>query len=139
MRDFKSELLHHFGYLESECGYKLVSFLDQPRAFDNFEAMYSKPPISLRVTRDRSQVFVELRHGDSPWVYKEPLLERLGVSMSRLPTYKLEQYGGLWSGYDIQNQSADLKMHLGLLERHIESTAQPGAQADGPASGRTAA
>ena len=124
MRDFKSELVHHFGYLKSEYRYKLIAFGDQPRAFDNFEAVYSKPPISLRITRDRSQVFVELRHGDSPWVCKDPLLERLGVPMSRFPTYNPEQYGGLWSGYDIENQSADLKRHLGLLVSHIASAAQ---------------
>lgn len=113
--EFRNEPYRHFGYLESEFGFRLTSFVDEPRVNHSFGATYASEVIEIQITRDRGQVFVELRHGAGPWYEMDPLLERLGVPYSRFSSYP----SGLWHGYSIENQSTDLRQHLAVLARHI--------------------
>jgi hypothetical protein len=62
------------------------------------------------------------------WIQKEPLLEKLGVPMTRFPTKRLDEYGGLWEGYKIKNQSSDLRQYLLQLIEGARESAQQGAQ-----------
>lgn len=120
MRDFRAELNQYFGYLETDFGFSLESFTGQPTAFDNFLAVYSRPDIAIRVTQDRSQIFIDFRQSnDGPWYEKEPLLEKLGVPGSRFPNYQIGDGYELWSGYDIKNQSNDLRKYLELILQHL--------------------
>ena len=94
-------------------GFALVEFTDQPQAFDNFVARYERAPFALCITRERGQVFIELRHGNGPWHASEPLLARLGLSMQRRPTLD----DGAWSGWGIAPQAQALQCHgLQLLQ-----------------------
>ena len=70
-------------------------------------------PFALCITRERGQVFIELRHGNGPWHASEPLLARLGLSMQRHPTMD----DGAWSGWGIAPQAQALQCHgLQLLQ-----------------------
>jgi hypothetical protein len=134
VNEYRAELKQHFGYLETDFGFSLRSFTDEPRAFNNFYANYSRPPVEIRIMRDRGQVFVELKYGDGEWQHKEGLLADLGVPSSRFPTHKPDEYGGFWTGYHIENQSTDLKEHLPKLIEHLARTAGRAAPPNGNAS-----
>jgi len=127
MQDFRADLNQYFSYLEKEFGFSLLSFSDQPKAFDNFMATYSRAPIDIRIIRDRSQVFIEFRRDSGPWLQKDVLLEEIGVPRGRFPNYQVGDGDELWSGYDIKNQSADLRLYLGALIEHLPPAAQPGS------------
>jgi len=121
VRDLQAELQQFFAYLEADFGFALTSFSDQPRVFDNFQAVYSRSTIDIRITRDRSQLFVELCYKNGKWHQKESLLRTLGIPMSRFPT----RANGIWSGYDAENQSTDLKQYLAILIDNLQHAAQP--------------
>ena len=106
-----------FGFLESEHGFALTDFIDTPAAFDNCVATYARAPFALRMSRERGQVFVELRCGARQWHDKDPLLARLGVPMSRHAMAD----DGSWSGYHAAVQARDLQRHLPLLLAHVAS------------------
>ena len=108
------DLRRHFGFVEADWGFALVEFTDQPQAFDNFVARYERAPFALCITRERGQVFIELRHGNGPWHASVPLLARLGLSMQRRPTMD----DGAWSGWGIAPQAQALQCH-GLQLLHI--------------------
>lgn len=121
MRDFRTDLNQHFGYLETEWGFSLESFTDQPRAFDNFLAVYSRSNVDIQIIRDRSQLFIAFRQDGGPWHEKDHLLEKLGVPRSRFPNYRIDDGYELWSGYDNGNQSNDLRTYLDLILQHLPS------------------
>jgi hypothetical protein len=130
--DHAVELKQYFGYLETDFGFSLRSFTDKPRMFDNFMANYSRPPVEIRIVRDRGEVFVDLKYGDGEWQSKEELLKNLGVPASRFPTRKPEEYGGFWTGYYIENQSTDLRKYLPMLIEHLTQAAGRTAPTGGP-------
>jgi len=94
--DYK-ELSCHFSYLSQDVGFTLLGYSDQPKAFDNFVAMYERDELKLRITRDRSQIFIAFSTDGKKWIDKEKILDIQGVSRDRFPTTDL----GLWDGYDI--------------------------------------
>ena len=113
--NYQKELIHHFSYLTEDFGFTLVSFTDQPRAFDNFVAIYHRDDLKLRMIRDRSQVFIAFSITGKDWLDKEKILESHGIARDRFPTTV-----GLWEGYDIKNQSEDLREHLDLILSFID-------------------
>jgi hypothetical protein len=115
MEKYRSEFDYCFGYLQSEYGFKMNSYSEEPPAFDWFVAEFQREDIKLKVQRDRSQVFIDFALVGKPWQDKEDILESLGISRSRFATID-----GLWEGYKIENQSQDLKQHFNLLVNHIK-------------------
>ena len=107
MSDSQTEMEQHFGYLVDEFGFSLVSFSDEPRAFDNFVGTYRRGDLAVQITRDRSQVFVSFSVDESHWQDKERILTRAGIKQERFSTVN-----GLWKGYEITNQAQDLREHL---------------------------
>lgn len=107
-----ADLQRYFGFLEAQHGFQLLQYSEEPRAFDNFAATFARGDTAIQITRDRSQVFVALRSGAGAWSSVPDLLEQLGVPRSRYPTED-----ELWTGYDIANQSFDLRQHLADLLR----------------------
>jgi len=114
--NYQKELIDHFSYLTEDFAFVLVSFSDQPRAFDNFVAIYQRDELKLRMIRDRSQVFIAFSINGKNWLDKEKILEGQGITRDRFPTTD----PGLWEGYDIKNQSADLREYLDLILSFIE-------------------
>jgi hypothetical protein len=114
MSDYRTELKQHFEYLADKFGFSLVSFSDEPRAFDNFVAIYERDDLALRITRDRSQMFISLALADSDWQDKEEILEQVGIEKTRFPTVN-----GLWAGYEIVNQAHDLEEHLETIVQFL--------------------
>lgn len=119
--DMLARWRQHFGYLEEDGGdgagshFTLTYFCDTPAAFDNCVAHYAQAPFALRLSRERGQVFVELRYADRAWHDKEPLLQRLGIPLYRHPLAD----DGSWSGYQTAVQARDLRQHLPLLLQHL--------------------
>jgi hypothetical protein len=107
MSDGRSNLDDNFAYLTLECGFDLESFEYFPEGFGNFIATFRRPDLALRITCDRSQIFVDCCADGTQWLDKERLLEDLGVPRSRFETIQ-----GLWCGYEIDNQAKDLRKHL---------------------------
>ncbi len=100
-----------FGFLESEHGFALTDFIDTPAAFDNCVATYARAPFTLRLSRERGQVFVEMRHGTGPWHDKDALLARHGIHRTRHPLAD----DGAWTGYATATQAQDLRLYLPTL------------------------
>lgn len=121
MCNYQADLNQHFGFLEAEFGFSLVSFTDQPSAFDNFLAIYSRSHVDIQIIRDRSQIFIAFRESNGPWHEKERLLEKIGVRRSRFPNSKIGDSYELWSGYNIANQSNDLRKYLDTILQNISN------------------
>ncbi|MFO1419165.1 MAG: hypothetical protein U1E83_10910 [Methylotetracoccus sp.] len=119
LRDFRNDLNQHFGFLETDFGFSLASFTDEPAAFDDFVAVYSRDDIEIRVIRDRSQIFIAFRHEGGPWINKEPLLESLGVLPNHHPKRRERDHDELSSNYDIENQSNDLRKHFAIILQNL--------------------
>ena len=114
IQSVQHDLDTHFGFLARNNGFQRGEIRVEPRAFDNFIVCYTHDEITIRLTRDRSQVFIEFLDSVGQWRDKDILLEELGIDRTRYPTV-----GGVWTGYDIENQGLDLATHLHLLLDHL--------------------
>ncbi len=107
----------HFGYLESELGFELVSHGYSENAFGNFIVVYRRGNLQIRIVRDRLQVFVQLSVDGRTWEDKEVLLAAMGIPMERYARNEI----GLWLGYQIENQGRDLKQHWPHIETAMKA------------------
>ena len=108
----------YFDYLTTEYGFLVVSKEFFPEIFGNFIIRLEKGNVRITISRDRGQVFIDFfspRLGEKD---KESILVEQGIPRERFPT-KSE----LWTGYEIEKQSIDLKQHLKLILDYIESKA----------------
>jgi len=117
MDALRLELSRHFGFLEL-AGFVLRIEDFSPQHFGNFVATYASADLSIRLTRDRGQVFVDLSAGNESWQDKEVLLEKLAVPRTRHPTVS-----GLWSGYEISIQALELQQYLPKLKEAVRESA----------------
>ena len=116
MDALKAELSQHFGFLEV-AGFVLEIQGYSPKHFGNFVATYASPDLTIRLTRDRSQVFVGLAAKNESWLDKEALLEKIGVPRTRHPTLS-----GLWSGYELATQAQDLQQFLPKIREAVRDS-----------------
>ena len=93
-----------------DAGFTLTVEMYSPESFGNFIVDCQRPDAKLRVTNDRSQVFIEVMTSEGQWLEKERILESAGIVMSRYKTID-----GLWTGYEPAIQESDLKQNLHLL------------------------
>jgi hypothetical protein len=89
----------HFGFLVSELGYEVSSASYSP-SFGDFEVLLVKQRQKLRITSDRSQIFIELYSPQHGWRDKNDALK---------PTGHVQQ------GYQIEIQAAELSELRHLL------------------------
>lgn len=109
-RELQTIFDKHFKFLVDEFGYQVVHSTYEPHAFGNFVIELAKGTRKLKLISDRSQIFIELFEPDTGWMDKEKILEANGILRSRFgSTYDL------WNGFEIQNQSADLKKNSLIL------------------------
>jgi hypothetical protein len=106
----KSEAQSAFAFLETEFGFGLREFNYSAPDFGNFTAEYVREGVTINIWRDRGQVFVELTGRDAEWRDKEDILEEQGITRDRHPTEN-----GLWSGYELESQSSELRRYLPQL------------------------
>ncbi|HEU4420203.1 MAG TPA: hypothetical protein VFT55_14805 [Planctomycetota bacterium] len=101
-----------------QAGFKLSVDDYSPASFGDFVVTCSSPKARLRVTSDRGQVFVDVASPSGGWRDKEAVLEAAGIPRTRHPTVR-----GLWTGYEPQVQSVDLRQHLAVLLAAIDDGA----------------
>lgn len=104
-----------FDFLTSS-GFECSLDYYRPDVMGGFVVECRSPSSKVRVTNDRSQIFIELAEPDGKWHSKEDLLEGSNIPFSRHPSIE-----GLWTGYDIDIQTAELKQYLPDLLRLVRS------------------
>jgi hypothetical protein len=100
----------YFKFLSIDFGFKLIEESYHPEHFGNFHLLFNKENRQIKITSDRSQIFIDISFDKREWIDKEKLLQSKGIKMSRYNTIN-----GLWTGYDIENQSKDLKENFNLI------------------------
>lgn len=108
-------LTRSFAYLVHEFGFELHDIQVSERNFGNAVVEYRRSNVTIQVTSDRGQVFVELTGPDAEWRDKDDMLEEIGIARVRHPTRD-----GLWAGYSLKVQSAELRQYLPQLLRAVE-------------------
>jgi hypothetical protein len=106
----------YFAYLTEDYGFSIIKKEYFPEIFGNFIVRLKKDDVQMIVSKDRDQVFVDFSMPKTKEKDKEYILEEMGVSRKRYPTKS-----GLWTGYEIENQSVDLKKHLKMILDQIQS------------------
>ena len=101
----------HFRFLTSDYGYTVDSSMYDERAFGNFGIELSKGQRRIKITSDRSQIFVDILDAKLGWVDKDEILEKYGILRTRFNTTN-----GLWDGYEIGNVANDLKQNRNILD-----------------------
>ncbi len=101
----------HFKYLTDEFGFQVTNSKYDPDTFGNFVIELTRGEKMLRIVSDRSQIFVEVFDPGTGWLDKEDILEENGISRERFGSTD-----GLWNGFEIQNQSADIKEHRSIMK-----------------------
>ena len=109
-------LKQYFDFLIAEFGFVVTSKEFFPKNFGNLIIKLEKDGVRITISRDRNQVFIDFFTSGMGEKDKESILEETGISRNRYPTKS-----GLWTGYEIEKQSMDLKQHLKLMLDYIES------------------
>jgi hypothetical protein len=109
----------YFNYLTTEFGFTITSKEYSPAMMGNFIIKFEKDDICITIIRDRNQVFVTFSTPKIKERDKEKILAEIGVPFDRYPLTKGSWK--LWKGYEIKNQSADLKKHLKLILNYLNS------------------
>lgn len=114
MRYF-DDFISEFGFLTKDFGFELISYSEEPRAFNNFEALLQRNDLHIRITRDRGQVFIELSIDNSHWHYKDVILNEMGILWNRHPLSESE----LWEGYAMDIQAKELRQYIEGIENYL--------------------
>ena len=104
----------YFGYLMVEYGFTVKTKEYIPEHMGYFKIKLEKDAVQLTIQRDRRQIFMDFSSPKIGTQDKESILEKLGVSRERYPIIS-----GLWTGYEIQKQSVDLKKYLPMILDYV--------------------
>jgi hypothetical protein len=118
MNELDRVIKKYFSYLIAEYSFAVTAKEDFSYHNGGFMIRLEKGDIQITITRERGQIFIDFFTPKMGKIDKESILAKNGISRDRYPT---KDY--LWTGYEIKNQSIDLKKHIELILTYIRGTA----------------
>lgn len=96
----------HFDFLITELDYSVEFAEYDENTFGNYVIILRRQKDKIKITSDRSQIFVEIFDMKTGWIDKESILQNNGIPFER---HKI--INGLWEGFLIEKVSMDLKKY----------------------------